>query len=313
MTNNQFDESFMRRLERLSLVTRRIRSGRTKGGRRSTKRGTSIEFADYRDYTPGDDLRHLDWRAYARLERPFIKLFEEEEDIPVHLVLDASGSMDWPQHSMALTANPNSSNEQLPLNEQNKWNFGCRLVAALGYLALAGGDRLTVTLLGEQAMKSWGPHRGRGQIHSLLNYLRQTQPQGLTDLNSRLHTLAQTHAQSGLLFLLSDFLSPQGYEQGLMALGGTGYECNILHLLSPDEIRPQLGGDLRLIDVETGLQQEMTIDGAMRRLYLQHFATWRAQLEQYCFAHDTNYALIETAQAFDNIIMGHLRQRGFLQ
>src|SRR5262245_58158140 len=146
-----FDESFLRRLERVSLVARRIRSGHHKGERRSHKRGSSVEFADYRNYSPGDDIRRLDWRVYARLERPFIKLFEEEEDQVVHLVIDASASMNWPEAEADL----------------NKWNFSRKLTAALGYIALAGGDRLTVSHLNQAQHYRWGPRRGRGHIHPL--------------------------------------------------------------------------------------------------------------------------------------------------
>lgn len=297
----------MRRLERLSLITRRIRSGRGKGERRSTKRGSSVEFADYRDYTPGDDLRRLDWRAFARLERPFIKLFEEEEDQAVHLVLDASRSMDWPN---ATFAGQDSGQDS---TDVNKWHFACRLVAALGYMSLASGDRLTVSTLGEDGINTWGPYRGRGHIHALLNHLAQQNASGPTDLNQALGYLAQARTRPGLLFLLSDFFSPGGYEHGLLSLGSAGYESNILHLLTPDEIAPSIGGDLRLIDVETGSQQEMSIDHGMRQLYQKHFNRWREGLERYCFTHNMNYLLLETSLSFDSVIAEHLRKRGFVR
>jgi uncharacterized protein (DUF58 family) len=297
VSENLFDETFMRRLERLSLVARRVRAGRGRGERRSTKRGASVEFADYRDYRPGDDLRRLDWRVYARLERPFIKLFEEEEDQTVHLVLDASASMAWPEAE----------------TERNKWHFGCKLIAALGYIALAGGDRLTVSLLRDSASHTWGPHRGRGRIHGLLEQLAGTTAGGSTELNGALRQLAMARLRPGLLFLISDFFAPTGYEPGLAALGQSGHEINILHLLSPDEVDPGLAGDLRLTDVETGQSQEITIDPAMRRLYRQRFAAWRDGLERHCFGRDMNYVTLETSLAFDAVILGFLRQRGLVR
>ena len=292
-----FDESFMRRLERLSLVARRVRAGRGKGERRSTKRGSSVEFADYRDYRPGDDLRRLDWRVYARLERPFIKLFEEEEDQTVHLLLDASGSMNWPEEE----------------SEQHKWHFARRLVAALGYIALAGGDRLTVSHLDESGVHPWGPFRGRGQIHGLLNHLSNLTATGPTDLNAALRQWSQTRQRPGLLFLISDFFSPDGYERGLAALSSAGHESSILHLLSPDEINPELAGDLRVEDIETGYAKEITVTPDLRRLYQQHFTAWRQAIERYCFSRDINYVTIETSLAFDAVILGFLRQRGFVR
>jgi uncharacterized protein (DUF58 family) len=292
-----FDETFMRRLERLSLIARRVRRGRYHGERRSTKRGSSVEFADYRDYSPGDDLRRLDWRVYARLERPFIKLFEEEEDQTVHLLLDASASMDWPE-----------SNADL-----NKWNFARKLVAALGYIALASGDRLTASHLSQSGHQTWGPWRGRGHIHSLLNHLSSLTAIGPTDLDATLRHVALTRHRPGLLFLVTDLFSPGGYETGLSALGNAGYEVNLLHLLSPDEIQPSLTGDLRLHDVETGQTQEMTIDPTMRRLYQQQFEAWRAEIERHCFSRDMNYVTLNTSLAFEAVIFGFLQQRGFVR
>jgi uncharacterized protein (DUF58 family) len=292
-----FDESFMRRLERLSLIAQRVRAGRGQGERRSTRRGSSVEFADYRNYTPGDDLRRLDWRIYARLERPFLKLFEEEEEQTVHFVLDASASMDWPEED----------------HDSNKWNFGRRLAAALGYIALANGDRLTVSHLGQTGHDTWGPQRGRGHIHTLLRHLSALTAGGPTDLNVALRNLALARHRPGLLFLITDFFSPAGYERGLAALGNAGYELNVLHLLSPDEIDPPLSGDLRLRDVETGLDQDITINPTMRRLYRERFEVWRSTIERYCFSRDINYITLSTSLAFETVILGYLRQRGFVR
>ncbi|HEX9922814.1 MAG TPA: DUF58 domain-containing protein [Anaerolineae bacterium] len=294
---NLFDESFLRRLERLALVTRRVRTGRHQGERRSTRHGSSVEFADYRTYTRGDDLRRLDWRIYARLERPFIKLFEEEEDQTVHLLLDASGSMDWPAAG----------------DELNKWNFGRKLSAALGYITLVGGDRLVISHLSSSGVQTWGPRRGRRHIHALLAHLASLEAGGPTDLNAALRQLGLARQRPGLLFLMTDLFSPAGFQPGLNALGSAGYEVNVLHLLSPDEIDPVLAGDLRLYDVETGQAQDITIDPAMRRLYQRKFEAWRTDIERFCFSHDINYVTLNTSLAFDTVILGHLRQRGFVK
>jgi uncharacterized protein (DUF58 family) len=292
-----FSETFLRRLERVSLIVRRIRSGHNKGERRSHKRGSSVEFADYRNYSPGDDLRRLDWRVYARLERPFIKLFEEEEDQTIHLVADASGSMNWPEGEAEL----------------NKWNFSRKLAAALGYIALASGDRLTVSQLSQGRHDQWGPYRGRGQVHNLLHHLSSLVAGGPTDLNAALRHLALAKHRPGLLFLITDFFSPGGYEQGLAALGNAGYEINILHLLSPDEMEPDLLGDLRLHDVETGETQEVTLDPGLHWLYRQRFEAWRDAIESYCFSRNINYLTLSSSLVFENVMLGYLRQRGFVR
>lgn len=292
-----FDESFLRRLERLALITRRVRAGHSQGERRSTKRGSSVEFADYRHYTPGDDLRRLDWRIYARLERPFIKLFEEQEEQNVYFLLDASASMNWPETDEAL----------------NKWNFGRKLAATLGYIALSSGDRLTVSHLGQSDLQTWGPQRGRGHLHGLLGHLALCPAAGPTDLNATLRRFSLRQRRPGLLFLISDFFSPAGYEQGLAALLEAGNEVNVLHLLSPDEIDPSLSGDLRLHDIETGQAQDITLTADMRRLYRDRFETWQKGIEQYCFARDLNYLMLSTGLPFESVILGYLRQRGVIR
>ena len=157
------DESLLQRLEQLSLAATRVRAGQTAGERRSTKRGTSVEFADYRNYVRGDDLRRVDWNIYARLERPFVKLFEEEEDLAVHILLDGSGSMDW---------GGEPSDQQT--GALNKWLYARRLAAALGYVALVSGDRLTVASLQSQAPPGsetgdWRFRFSRGRGHALLH------------------------------------------------------------------------------------------------------------------------------------------------
>ncbi len=292
-----FDETFMRRLERMALIARRVRAGRGRGERRSSKRGSSVEFADYRNYVPGDDLRRLDWRIYARLERPFIKLFEDEEEQSVQLLLDASASMHWPVSDPPV----------------NKWHFGRKLAAALGYIALASGDRLTVSHLTQSTHHVWGPFRGRGQIHGLLNHLAALTASGSTNLNDSLHHVSLTRHRPGLLFLITDFFSPDGYERGLTALGSAGYEINVFHVLSSDEMEPTLRGDLRLQDIETGHTQEITINPALRRLYRQRFDAWRTGIERYCFSRDINYITLNTELAFEAVILGFLRRRGFVK
>src|SRR5512136_1148690 len=172
-----FDEKTLRKLDRLALVASQVRAGQIKGERRSTKRGTSIEFADYRDYVRGDDLRRLDWNIYARLSRPFIKLLEEEEDLAVHVLLDSSRSMDYGEA------------------EHHKFRYAQRLAAALSYIALAAGDRLTVTQVraaraGAAPKEGYGPARGRTHTLRLLHFLEGLKPGGLTELDAQLRTYA---------------------------------------------------------------------------------------------------------------------------
>jgi len=305
--------AFLAKLDRLSLVARRVRAGQTAGERRSTKRGTSVEFADYRDYTRGDDLRRVDWNIYARLERPFVKLFEEEEDLAVHILLDGSGSMDWGGSGAEEQGGGGA--------EENKWLYARRLAAALGYVALTSGDRLTVANLqarvsgprSEAGGWRFGSVRGRGHALRLFGWLEGLGVEGTTDLNAALRTYAVSGGRAGLVIIISDLFSPAGYAEGLTALAARGHEVAILHMLSPDEVEPPLGGDLRLLDVETGEPQEVTIDGGMRALYHRRLEEWRAEIRGACRARDVHYVPVVTDTSFERVVLYDLRRVGLVR
>jgi uncharacterized protein (DUF58 family) len=299
-----FDETTLRKLEQLTLIAHKVRAGVMKGERRSIKRGTSIEFADYRDYTRGDDLRQLDWNVYARLEKPFIKLLEEEEDLTVHVLLDSSESMDWPEESGLF-------NEA---TDTHKFRYGQRLAAALGHIGLSTGDRVTIGLLsGDRLAGRWGPSRSRGMTLRLLAWMETLTTGGTTNLNAALADYGFRAGRPGLAMLITDMMSPEGYADGLSALQGRGYEVAILHLLAPDEIEPEMAGDVRLIDSETGTPQDVTIDGAMRDLYARRVREWRDEIAAVCLKRDVHYVAIDTATPWESVILYALRRAGVVR
>ncbi|MDY6877894.1 MAG: DUF58 domain-containing protein [Chloroflexota bacterium] len=320
MSWNPCSEAFLRKLEQLSLVARRVRAGQAAGERRSTKRGTSVEFADYRDYTQGDDLRMVDWNIYARLERPFVKLFEEEEDLAVHLLLDGSGSMDWGEGETGGQEDGETGGRGDKGRDENKWVYARRLVAALGYVALVSGDRLTITNLQSPIPNTqspissiqFGPVRGRGHTLRLFEWLGSLNAEGMTDLNAGLRAYAISGGRAGLVVLISDLFSPAGYVEGLTALAARGHEVAVIHVLAPDEVEPPLAGDLRLLDVETGERQEVTIDGGMRNLYRRRLAAWRDEIRAACRTRDVHYIPVETGTPFDRVVLYDLRRAGIL-
>ncbi len=292
-----FDEVTLRKLEQLALVADKVRAGVMKGDRRSSKRGTSIEFADYRNYVKGDDLRRLDWNVYARLEKPFIKLLEEEEDLAVHILVDGSKSMDWPIRS-----------------DTNKFSYAVKLAGALGHVALAAGDQLTVTQLNSAENQSWGPYRGQQNSLRLFNYLEASaEADGLTALNISLNNYALRSRRPGLLFIISDLMSPTGYEDGVSALQAKGYEVGIIHLLSPDEIDPPLDGDFKLIDAETGVESEVTLDAATLQAYRERVIGWQTGIANYLNGRGAHYVPVITDQPWDQLVLQTLRQRGVLK
>lgn len=292
-----FNEATLRKLEQLTLVAGQVRVGMMKGDRRSQKRGTSIEFADYRNYVRGDDLRRLDWNVYARLERPFIKLLEEEEDLAVHILVDGSASMDWPDGE----------------SEEQKLRYALLLAGALGHIALSSGDLTLVTLLRSEGNQRWGPYRGQQNSLRLLQFLEEGAAAGITDLNLSLQNYALRARRPGLLFVISDLLSPSGYQEGIAALQARGYEVVLIHLLSLDEVEPPLAGDVKLVDVETGLEAEITLDVSTQGQYLARLQEWRTEIEGFCRGRNVHYIPLTTDFPWEKLILQTLRVQGVVK
>lgn len=293
-----FDEATLRKLEQLSLVANQVRAGVMKGDRRSRKRGSSIEFADYRDYSKGDDLRRLDWNVFARLERPFIKLLEEEEDLAVHLLVDTSASMDWPGGDAP---------------EENKLRYAVRLAGSLGHIALSASDQVYVALLNSEGDRRWGPHRGHQNSLHLFQFLESARAAGPTDLNLSLRNYPLRARRPGLLLLISDLFSPSGHAQGLNALQARGFEVALIHLLSPDEEDPPVGGDLKLVDIETGQDAEITLDVSTVGSYVRRLNEWRAELAGHCASRGIHYIPVSTGIPWERLVMQTMRARGLVK
>jgi uncharacterized protein (DUF58 family) len=284
-----FDEAFLRQLERLILVTQKARHGGMKGVRRSVKRGQSVEFTDYRDYVLGDDLRALDWNIYARLERLFVKLFVEEEDVTIHILLDASASMEG--------------------GAPDKLLFGKRAAAALAYVGLASYDRVSVAVLQRRAARRFPHVRGTGRIFQVLGDLSGVQPaSGPTDLVSAVRHYAAHITQRGPLLLLSDLFDPN-VERAISELAGTRCDVAILHTLSADELDPPYEGDLRLVDRETGESVDITADAFTLDTYRGRLAAWQARLEAACTKRRVGYVPTPTTLPLAELVFAELRRR----
>lgn len=291
------EESIRRKLEPLSLVAKRVRVGAMKGDRRSKKRGTSVEFADYRNYSPGDDLRRLDWNVFARHDKAVVKLLEDEEDLAVHIIVDVSASMDFPRDDGDASL--------------NKLLYAKRLAAGISYIGLGENDRLQVTTIG--AGKTFGPSRGRTYMVQMLRFLHGLDGGGNTDLNQILSDYAARASRPGLLFIISDFFSETGYISGLNQLVGRGYEIVAIHLLSPDEVDPALGGDLRLVDSETGSPQEVSLDAGLISLYRQRLDAWRGEIRSECMKRGATYVAVTTDEPWERVILQELRRAGVVK
>lgn len=298
MSEALFDPSTLRKLEQLSIIASQVRSGAIKGERRSHRRGTSIEFADYRDYVKGDDLRRVDWNIYARLERPFIKLLEEEEDLASHFLIDASASMDWAKEGEF---------------SQNKFVWSLRVLAGLAYISLVSGDHVTVSALQGGKNVTWGPHRGRASLLPLLKHLEKVNASGSIDFNEKLREYALRARRPGVCVVFSDLMNDSGYRDGLSALQGRGFEITLIHVLAPDEVEPSMSGDLRLIDVETGKPQEVTLDDEMLGIYRARLLAWREEIGDFCLKRGIHYVTVESSAPWEELILFELRRLGVLR
>lgn len=305
-----FDESSLRKLEQLTLLADSVRVGSMKGDRHSRKRGSAIEFADYREYAPGDDLRRLDWNVFARLDRPFVKLTEEEEDLAVHILVDTSTSMDWPQG--------NDEDE----TGSNKLRYAILMSGALGYLALGSGDLVNVTLFNSNEFRTWGAFRGRQNGWPLIqfleaNYESLTNRDGnlprQTSLDYFVRDYARRAKRPGLLFLITDLLASGDFRVGLNDILARGYEIVLLHLHSRDEISPNLSGDLKLIDVETNETAEITIDPLVIEEYINRMEEWHTRVATWCTSRGIHYVPITTDVSWERIVMGLLREQGVVR
>ncbi len=287
------DPDFMHKLEQLELVSRKIFVGRMKGERRSKKRGSSVEFADHRNYSVGDDLRHIDWNVYGRLDKLFLKLFLEEEDLHVHLLLDTSLSMDF--------------------GEPSKLHYGKQVAAALGFVALVNHDRVVLDGFTTSLAPGLQGVRGRSQMWRLVRHLESITPQGASDLKAACREFAIRHASKGIVIVISDFLDKNGYEEALRFLLARDLDIYVIHILSRDEVEPDLVGDLRLLDAEDDSAVEITISAPLLKRYQDTLNAFVGGLKEWCTARGIAYLFTTNHQPFDKLILNYLRQRGLVR
>jgi uncharacterized protein (DUF58 family) len=292
-TEPLLDASFLRKLDRLAIVTRRAMAGDIQGERRSPRRGASVEFADFRPYAAGDDIRQIDWNLYARAERFYLKLFVAEEELTLHLLVDTSASMDW--------------------GSPNKLRYAKQLAAAFGYIALSNLDRVTVTAFGAGAGAGQLPGvRGKRGAVPLFGFLQRLGASSGGDLVKSCQRYAQTARSPGPLLLCSDLLDA-GWKEALGALAARSFEITLMHTLAPQELEPELDGDLKLVDVESGAPVEISADLDLLRRYREQLAAWRAEVESYCAGRGIAYIPVDTALPVDEFVLGRLRRRGVLR
>ncbi len=282
----------LRRLEQFQLLAARRAKSSAKGERRSRARGQSVEFADYRNYVAGDDFRYLDWNLYGRLEKLFLKLYEEERELPVRIFLDCSESMTF--------------------GTPRKFDFARQVAAAIGYVSLCGFDRVTVFGFPDNpedavyrgALRAV---RGRKSALTFFQNLSKLSAKGSANFNESLRRGAIQARQAGVAIVLSDFLDPAGYDTGLSALVARGFHINAVQILAPEELNPVTFGDLRLVDSETGGMQEITFGKYRLKHYQQTVENFRQRLREFCQSRGMSFFSIGSDTSLEQLLLKQLR------
>lgn len=292
------------RIGQLDFTSRKIFAGKLKGERRSKKRGESVEFADHRPYVSGDDLRHIDWNIFGRLDRLFLKLFLEEEDLSLHIVIDGSASADC--------------------GEPNKFYYMQQLAMALGYIGLVNLNRVAATAIGPDptgVLSRVRDLRGKRRTQDLSRWLCALEPDpGASGLQTpgfpfteACKRIALSRRGKGVMIVLSDFFIKEGYADGLRLLVGRGYDVFAIQVLSPQEVEPDIAGDLRLKDIEDADTAEVTISAPLLKRYKANLAGYCDELRTFCARRQITAITVRSDTAIETLILEYLRRRGLLR
>jgi uncharacterized protein (DUF58 family) len=288
-----FDEAFMKKLEYLDIVAKKAFAGGARGERRSKKIGAGLEFADHRRYSPGDDFKNIDWNVYARLGKLLLRMYEEEEDLYVYLLVDQSASM--------------------AVGDRLKFDYARKLAAALAYVTLSNMDRASIIPFSKGVAPALMPSRGKAQIFRVFEYLSALEPAGKTRLDEACRAFVHQTKRRGLAVVISDFYAEEGYEQGLNLLRYHRFEPFVIHLTDARELQPKLRGDLLLVDCETGAEREVTITPRVLRKYRDAFEAWCEELETFCKKRQVSYFRTPVQLPFDDLLLRVFRAGGFLR
>lgn len=294
--DQMLDAKVMAMLDQLDIVSRKIFSGKIQGERRSRRRGQSVEFADFRPYVHGDDLRFVDWNIYGRLDRLFLKLFLEDEDLSLVVAIDRSGSM--------------------ACGEPAKFDYARRLAMALGYIGLVNHNRVTLCAFGgSEGLSRSTPMRGRRRTSEMGRWLLGLEAGGDAGFDDAMRAVALSRHGRGVLVVISDFLVPEGTERGLRYVCGRGFDVHAIQLLSPEELEPAqhgVTGDLRLVDIESASETEVTATAAVVRGYRDALDAHVSALREFCVRRGITHTLVPTTMPLDTLLVDYLRRRGLV-
>lgn len=298
-TNNTSSSSplltpeLLTQLERMELVSRKIFRGKMKGERRSKRKGQSVEFADFRNYVAGDDLRFIDWNLYARLDRLFLKLFLEEEDLHFYALIDASPSMRF--------------------GSPSKFRYATQVAAALGYIGLCRSDRVKIETLGTELRRPGPTLRGRSQLWRLFDHLEKLTPDESVSLTEGVRNFCLRNSGKGILVLLTDLLDKDGYEPALRQLLARQMDVYVIQVLSEEELNPELHGDLKLTDCEDRSETEVSISRPLLKKYMAALENLVGGAHDFCTRRGMTHLMTSTGRPVEQLIASYLRQRGLVR
>jgi uncharacterized protein (DUF58 family) len=292
-TSQLLSPQLLAQLERLELVSRKVFRGRMKGERRSKRKGQSVEFADFRQYVPGDDLRFIDWNLFARLERLYLKLFLEEEDLHFYALIDTSSSMEF--------------------GEPTKLQYAKQLGASLGFIGLCRADRVKIESLGTSSRKPGPTLRGRSSLWRMQEYLEGIEPGENVSLAEGIRNFCLRNTGKGILVLISDLMDKEGYEKALRFLVTQQMDVYLLHVLCPEELNPEIKGDLRLIDCEDDDVAEITVSRPLLDKYKRTLASFVDGAREFCTRRGMSYLMVSTETPVETLVANYLRKRGLVR
>ncbi len=292
-SDDLFDDEFQRKLDYLALVSKRVFAGRMRAERRTKKSGSGVEFADHRDYQPGDDFRYLDWNVYQRFDRLLLRLYEEEEDLAIYFLVDASSSMGE--------------------GGGKKLRHAKRICAALAYVGLANLDRVSIVSTTDRVLGRMPQTRGKARIFKVFRFLSGMTAEGRTDLEDALKTFVAQNKRRGLAVLISDLYDPHGFQQGINVLRYNKFDPFVVHVVDKQDAKPKLSGDVLLYDCETGDEREVTVTAKVLERFEHAYGDYLAEIDRFCTSKQVPYIQADVNMPFDELILRVFRRGGFLR
>jgi uncharacterized protein (DUF58 family) len=288
-----FDDDFQRKLDYLALVSKRVFAGRMRAERRTKKTGAGVEFADHRDYQPGDDFRYLDWNVYQRFDRLLLRLFEEEEDLAIYFIVDTSTSMGF--------------------GDAKKLRYAKRVAAALAYVGLANLDRVSISSTTDKVMGRMPQTRGKARIFKVFRFLKELKADGQTNLEDALKAFVAQNKRRGLVVLATDLYDPHGFERGINVLRYNKFDPFVVHVVDKEEAKPKLAGDVLLYDCETGDEREVTVTANVLERFEHAYTEYLSDIDRFCSSKQVPYIQADVSMPFDELILRVFRRGGFLR